>query len=555
MTQRTLTCSGFDNRIGEKTYPHQMPFDSDDRGVGNWPSWVYQPGRAAYGRIVRCKDCDTFRKTKHPPATWVGIPMIVQGTQHNVGPAKSVEFVEDIEVEAPPPMPYGQVHAVEQYDQAIGPQEYHAKAKPLAKLEDLAKTVVTAVSTPAGAAALVAPAPAPAPAARKTRSRAKAVPKDDVLATMEVTADSHEYVPNEDLMALWRAVVDGTLNHGAPPANIIFFGPSGSGKSRGAKFLADSVGLPFLKVDAASMTDPEAWFGTREVIVEQGVSVTKYIPSALVHALQQPGMVFVDEMNRVDDEHRNVWLPLTDGTGHVMNPLTGDVVRRHPHCFIVMAGNRGMQFTGTSAVDPAFTSRAYIVEFEYLEEDVERRILQEASDCDPDTAYVFAKFAQESRAKALGDPDFNPISTREAILACQAVARGLSRDLAAKFSVINAASAEGAGASVRTELENIWNGVRLTKKELVDEEDLELDLDAGDTGWSCPTHGQFKVVPAGTVKGSGNPYPEFRSCPVNFCEEAEPRPPKNHGVRQCPNGHVNSAGTNTFCSTCGAVLP
>lgn len=389
---------------------------------------------------------------------------------------------------------------------------------------------------------------------------------DDVAALAVPTPD-HEYVPDADLVKLWKAVVNNTLHNGAPPANLIFFGPSGSGKTEGAQYLAGLVKLPFTKVDAASMTDPEAWFGTREIIVEQGVSVTKYVPSAFVQALQKPGVSFIDEVTRTDDQHRNVLLPLTDGTGQVTNPLTGEVVVRHPHHFIIMAGNRGLQFTGTSAVDPAFTTRALTVEFDYISTDVEKRITMEETGCDELTATVFTRFAKETRDKARSDPDFPTISTREVIAAARLAAGGLDRDLAARYAILNAASAEGGSASVRTELQGIWNGVRVTKLEL-DKDDAEEEEQ---NAWVCPTHGKSKVVPAGVSTSTNRPYKSFRACPENFCDETEDRP--GTAYTQAPVGNVSNStnaavgqltcpscqtlqapGRTTFCARCGATL-
>lgn len=403
-----------------------------------------------------------------------------------------------------------------------------------------------------------------APVARRSAVRADeldiralrfAKPETTEDEAEEPKETSHDYVPNPELIALWKTIVNNTLNNGAPPANLVFFGPSGSGKTEGAKHLAELSDLPFLKVDAASMTDPESWFGTREIITEGGVPVTKYVPSALVQHVQKPGVTFIDEVTRVDDQHRNVLLPLTDGTGRVTNPLTGEQVVRHPHNFIIMAGNRGLQFTGTSAVDPAFTTRALTVEFDYIGEAAEQKVAIEETGCDDTTALVFSKFATETRNKARNDPDFPPISTREVIAACRLAAGGMNRDLAAKFAILNAASAEGGSASIRQELQNIWNGVRMTKAEVDDQEKVKAALGVG---WVCPTHGKVKTVPAGVSARTGAPFAAFKACPENFCDETEDRgsKPASAGSQlTCPScGTQQAPGRTTFCARCGAVL-
>lgn len=271
---------------------------------------------------------------------------------------------------------------------------------------------------------------------------------------------SHAYRPGAELIETWGAVANSAAD-GSHPFNLMFLGPSGCGKTEGAKFLAALVGLPFTKVDAASMTDPEAWFGTREVIEsEGGVSVTSYRPSAFVMSIEEPGVLLLDEINRVGDNHRNILLPLLDGTHQVTNPLTGDIVTKHPHCFIIMSGNRGLNFTGTYAVDPALMSRSLVLDFDYASQPDEVQIAMESSGCDQETAELFVRFATDSRAKAKADPDFNPISTREVMAACKLSAKGMSLDSAARVVVINAASPEGGPSSIRASLETLWTGIR-----------------------------------------------------------------------------------------------
>lgn len=365
----------------------------------------------------------------------------------------------------------------------------------------------------------------------------------------EDMAHSHEYVPMPDLAALWHAVVTGAKTR--PAANLLFIGPSGSGKTDGARYLAALVGLPFTKVDAASMTDPEAWFGTREIVVQDGVAVTNYRPSAFVEAIQKPGLTLIDEVTRVRDEHRNVLLPLIDATRSVMNPLTGEVIYRHPQNFIVMAGNVGLHFTGTNAIDPAFMTRALTVEFDYIDAETETRIVREASGCDVDSATVFVRFANETRAKAKIDDQFIPISTRECIEAGRLVADGLTRDLAVKFVVLNAASGEGGSSSIRQELQSIWNGVRA----IVPSSPAPAD------NWKCPVHGGAKVVPAGVSTKTGKAYSAFRACPQYGCPHTSDKTPAAPSAQTTQTGktcgqcmNVNPVGRNAICVNCGSAL-
>jgi len=377
---------------------------------------------------------------------------------------------------------------------------------------------------------------------------------DEELASDDEAASSHEYVASQELLALWHAMVQGAQKR--PAGNMLWVGPSGSGKTDGARHLAALVDLPFTKVDAASMTDPEAWFGTREIVVQDGLAVTNYQPSEFIESIQKPGVTLVDEITRVRDEHRNVLIPLLDHTRAVLNPLTGQIVNRHPMNFIIMAGNVGINFTGTSAVDPAFWSRARKVEFDYLNEADERRVVQDASACSAEDAYVLVRFANETREKARTSADeFAPVSTRELIEAGRDIADGLPRDLSVKFNILLGASDEGAPASVRGELTTLWGSVRVAKLP-------QSDPQADPTGsqWLCPKHHQAKVVPAGTSSRTGLPYSAFRACPVMGCDATEDRSTQAgatgaNGSRTCADcGASQPSGRNTFCTSCGATL-
>lgn len=339
---------------------------------------------------------------------------------------------------------------------------------------------------------------------------------DGETVSEDEAASSHEYVPMPELTSLWHAVTEGAKKR--PAANLMFIGPSGSGKTDGARYLAALVGLPFTKVDAASMTDPEAWFGQRDLTAEDGTAVTEYTPSSFVTALQKPGVILLDEITRVRDEHRNILLPILDTTREVSNPLNGETVKRHPQCFIIMAGNVGLEFTGTNSVDPAFMTRALVVEFEYIDNAIETRVVVQATGVEEKYAKVLVRFASESRAKAAIDPEFAPISTRELIAAGTLIADGLDKDLAVKTAIINGVSAEGGEASVRTELQSIWNGVRVIEETAAESTGRAPTSAAASSSWTCPVHHKVKTVPAGVSSKTGRPYREFKACPEYGCE-------------------------------------
>lgn len=384
------------------------------------------------------------------------------------------------------------------------------------------------------------------------------------LSSVEIPQGrSHSYVVPTELRELWGSEMKSMLHR--PGGNFLFVGPPGSGKTDGAEELARQAGLDFTKVDAASMgNDPEAWFGVREIIAEGGLAVTHYEPSIFIKSIQKPGVTFIDEVNRCRDEGRNIIIPVIDHTRAVINPLTGEIIERNPQNVIIMAGNVGLAFTGTSAIDPAFWTRADVVEFDYIEPDAERQIVEQAAGCDPETAYVLVQFAVDSRARAANDEEFPAISTRELINTAKRVADGLQRDLAVKFGILNHASKEGGNASLRNELQSIWNGKRAMKLPGA----APAKPAADPVSWVCPDHGTVKVVPAGVSSKTSKPYTAFKACGSYGCPKTESNSaggtakpptaatvsPKTGGLTCGDCGQLNPAGRTTICISCGSSL-
>jgi MoxR-like ATPases len=300
----------------------------------------------------------------------------------------------------------------------------------------------------------------PVPITPKATLASAHLEQEATLTAPTNVAPQSTFHASQTLIDVVSAVMAGTAD-GSPSDNLMFLGPSGCGKTTSAEYIAQMLGLDFVKVDAAAMTDPESWFGTREVIAVDGTSVTTYRPSEFVEAIQRPCVLLLDEINRVRDEHRNIILPLTDLTRRVTNPLTGEVVRRHPQCLIIMSGNRGLQFTGTYAVDPALMTRAYILEFSYLPDKEEAQVvLERYPGLDPRVASTLVRLANETRQRAAADPDFIGVSTREVLATAKLIHNGLNPDLAVSVAILNVASDEGGEGSVRSEIAKLWVGVR-----------------------------------------------------------------------------------------------
>lgn len=270
--------------------------------------------------------------------------------------------------------------------------------------------------------------------------------------------EATDFIQPRDLVATWAAIQmlaqDGDL---AP--NLLFRGPSGCGKTESARDLAKRAGLPFFKIDAPAIVDPEAWFGIRDVVDGDKGPVTRWTPSLFVEAIQQPCVLLLDEINRVSDSVRQIFLSLLDDSREVTNPLNGQTLKRHPLCFVIMTANVGLAFTGTYAMDPSLLTRCLTTTFNYLDAPAETALVVARTGCDPSIASLFVRFAEETRKRAATDEDFPPISTREVLVASKLAGRGLDPTIAAQQAIISGASSDGGENSVHASLEYIWRGI------------------------------------------------------------------------------------------------
>lgn len=313
-------------------------------------------------------------------------------------------------------------------------------------------------------AAMIAKAVAASPTASTPTVVVEAPREEKIEALAEIDPEGvkdlkpGDFIQSAEVLATWVAV-QKIAKSGIHAPNLLFKGPSGSGKTEAAKDLARRSELPFYKVDATAMVDPEAWFGTREVVVEDGAPKTVYVQSGFVEAIQRPCVLLIDEVNRIADAVRGIILPLFDDLRQVTNPLTGQILKRNPYCFVIMTANVGIAFTGTYAMDPAFLTRALTTNFAYLAPADEISVVVARTGIDRKDAGVLVRFAGDTRQKAATDDDFLPVSTREVLSAAFLVGQGLDMTTAVRQSVINSASEEGGAESQRAQLEYLWKGI------------------------------------------------------------------------------------------------
>lgn len=138
---------------------------------------------------------------------------------------------------------------------------------------------------------------------------------------------------------------------------MCFRGPSGYGKTAYSQAYAEEMGLDYIYVNCAAITDPEEWFIFREA--KDGathIQLTDF-SQAIINGNV---VVVLDEINRVQPWISNALLPILDyrrrTTIHNIDIQLGQRI------LFVLTLNEGYRFTGTFQLDEAIANRVDITE-------------------------------------------------------------------------------------------------------------------------------------------------------------------------------------------------
>ena len=237
---------------------------------------------------------------------------------------------------------------------------------------------------------------------------------------------------------------------GGVVGNLLLTGPSGSGKTEGLRRLAEKAGLPFYKMDCATITTEDKWIGHKEIDHEG----TKFVLSEHLKWLEgkdhEPGIVCYDELTRVHPSRLNVVLPILDGSQAIFVPDLGDYVKVHPQTIIVATANIGTAFGGTYVMDRALRERFnFTLERTFPPVDEEVKVLSTSTGIEADKAKVLVDIANQTRKKWELDELESPISTRTLKAASMLVASGMSIISAMEYTALPLYKSDGGTASER----------------------------------------------------------------------------------------------------------
>jgi nitric oxide reductase NorQ protein len=225
---------------------------------------------------------------------------------------------------------------------------------------------------------------------------------------------------------------------GALIGAVVSKGPSGCGKTEGFTRSAARFGVPSFTWNCGIVTSPEKWLG-RKGINEDG---TYYEKSEFIMHLEgierAPGLIILDEINRVPPSMANMLMSLLDGRKEIYVPETGETVRVHPEVMFAATMNEGNGFGGTFPLDDALSERlTYVIPRDFPPEDDEVRVMVKRTGITEEKARKMVFVATKSRNMWRQDELRRPISTRLILAWARLVATGMPISKAADFSILS----------------------------------------------------------------------------------------------------------------------
>jgi MoxR-like ATPase len=157
--------------------------------------------------------------------------------------------------------------------------------------------------------------------------------------------------------------------------HLLIEGPVGVGKTILAEAVAKFLGRPFYRVDGDERYTEQkltGWFDP-PLVIKNGYSKDAFMPGPLTLSMEDGGVLFINELNRMPEGVQNVLLPAMD-EAKIEVPKIGTIIARSG--FIVISTQNPREFIATSLLSEALRDRFELLTLDYQSEDEEVAIVQ-----------------------------------------------------------------------------------------------------------------------------------------------------------------------------------
>lgn len=223
----------------------------------------------------------------------------------------------------------------------------------------------------------------------------------------------------------WNMLLAQVYGH----VNTILVGPTGTGKTELIITMCKKLGLEYTLIQMGGISDVYEHLVLGKDLANNGTeTVDIWSPFAL--AIQKPGVVILDEVNRIPKNGTNALFNVLDNMRELAAPTAKDpakkVIKVHPECTIFATANLGSGYTGTKQLDQAFENRFTPIEVGYLKSDQESTLLRNRWGIPSADAKNIVFIANKIRDCAAKSELERAISTRETLDCARLVNFGFS---------------------------------------------------------------------------------------------------------------------------------
>lgn len=165
--------------------------------------------------------------------------------------------------------------------------------------------------------------------------------------------------------------------------NILLKGPTGSGKTKLAETLSETIETPMYQVNCSVDLDAESLLGFKTIQTNsEGQQEIVFIDGPVIKAMKEGHILYIDEINMAKPETLPILNGVLDYRRKLTNPFTGEVVKAKPGFNVIAAINEG--YIGTLPMNEALKNRFVVIQVDYIDGDTLGNVIKEQSQLDDD---------------------------------------------------------------------------------------------------------------------------------------------------------------------------
>ncbi|GGG85334.1 MoxR family ATPase [Staphylococcus pragensis] len=165
--------------------------------------------------------------------------------------------------------------------------------------------------------------------------------------------------------------------------NILLKGPTGSGKTKLAETLSETVNTPMHQVNCSVDLDAESLLGFKTIKTnDEGRQEIVFIDGPVIKAMREGHILYIDEINMAKPETLPILNGVLDYRRQLTNPFTGEVIKAAPGFNVIAAINEG--YVGTLPMNEALKNRFVVIQVDYIDGDILKEVIKQQSNLQDD---------------------------------------------------------------------------------------------------------------------------------------------------------------------------